>query len=287
MRPPGNELACIAGGFERAAGGYDDFAELQRRVAEEMLSRLELVTLVPQRVLDAGCGTGYCSRDLQRRYRKAQVFGLDLAAAMLQRASRQRGWFSRQHFMQGDAACLPLADGSIDLVVSNLMLQWCEPAAVFAEFRRVLSRDGLLMFSSFGPDTLLELRQAWRQIDDRQHVIDFVDMHDLGDALVMTGFREPVMDVDRYTLSYRDVLTLLRDLHGIGSRNIAADRPRGMMGRGQLRALEQAYQRFAEHGARLPASYEVVYGHAWSGGRAAGADLQTGIPIDQIQYPPR
>jgi malonyl-CoA O-methyltransferase len=282
-----HDQACIAGGFERAAGAYDDFAVLQRRVAEEMLSRLELVTLVPQRILDAGCGTGYCSRDLKARYRKAQVVGLDLAAGMLQRARQQRGWFSRQHFVQGNAASLPLAAQSIDLVVSNLMLQWCDPSAVFSEFRRVLSSEGLLMFSSFGPDTLAELRQSWRDIDDRQHVIDFADMHDLGDALLMAGFREPVMDVDRYTLSYADVLALLRDLHGIGSRNIANDRARGMMGRGQLRALERAYRRFADHAGRLPASYEVVYGHAWSGGQVVAGQRAAGIPVEQLRRSPR
>jgi len=264
--------SVIVGGFGRAAPGYDDYAVLQRRVADEMLSRLDLVRLTPARVSDVGCGTGYCTRALVQRYRKARITGIDIAGAMLTTARRRAGWWRRPRFLCADAARLPLADSGCDLVFSNLMLQWCNYREVFREFRRVLSGDGLLMFSTFGPDTLRELRQAWGAVDDRPHVIDFADMHDLGDALLASGFREPVMDVDRYVLSYTEILALLRDLHAIGSRNVSADRQRGLMGRGRLRALEQAYRQFADGEGRLPASYEVVYGHAWSGGAVPPAD---------------
>ena len=269
LKPPSQ----VSPGFERAARYYDDYAVLQRKVADEMLDRLHDVTIRPASVVDVGCGTGYCTRRLHKIWKSAQVVGFDLANGMIQQASGQKGWFSKQAYCQADAASLPLNDGVVDVVFSNLMLQWCDPQAVFAEFRRVLNNDGLLMFSSFGPDTLKELRLAWKEIDDRPHVIDFADMHDHGDALLQAGFREPVMDVDRFTLTYGDVLGLLRDLHGIGSRNIMSGRRSGLMGRDALRKLEQAYAQFADNEGRLPASYEVVYGHAWSGGRASGAHI--------------
>ena len=268
------------GGFERAAAAYDDHAVLQRAVGDEMLDRLQYVTLKPAVILDAGCGTGHCTRGLRARYRKARLVGLDRAAAMVGAARNRRGLLDRTRFIRGDAARLPLAGGSIDLVFSNLMLQWCDPRAVFTEFRRVLADDGLLMFATFGPDTLKELRQAWATIDDRPHVIDFADMHDLGDLLLETGFREPVMDVDRHVLTYGNVLDLLRDLHGIGSRSPDAGRRRGLTGRGTLAGLEQAYRRFAMADGSLPASYEVVYGHAWSGGRTLASS-----PGEQIVRP--
>lgn len=269
-------------GFERAASAYDEYAILQRQIAEEMLERIQTITIKPAHVIDVGCGTGFCTRRLHKTWPAAQITGFDLAAGMVQQAGGQKGWFSRQSYCQADAVSLPLNNASIDVVFSNLMLQWCDPVAVFAEFRRVLNNDGLLMFSSFGPDTLKELRQTWATVDDRPHVIDFADMHDHGDALLQAGFREPVMDVDRFTLTYSDVLSLLRDLHGIGSRNVMSGRRSGLMGRDALQSLAQAYQQFADNEGRLPASYEVVYGHAWSGGRSTVNEME--IPIDFARW---
>ena len=149
LKPPSQ----VSPGFERAARYYDDYAVLQRKVADEMLDRLHDVTIRPASVVDVGCGTGYCTRRLHKIWKSAQVVGFDLANGMIQQASGQKGWFSKQAYCQADAASLPLNDGVVDVVFSNLMLQWCDPQAVFAEFRRVLNNDGLLMFSSFGPDT--------------------------------------------------------------------------------------------------------------------------------------
>ena len=281
LNSSGGRSYNVSPGFERAAGSYDDYAVLQRKVADEMLERLHEVNINPAHVIDVGCGTGYCTRQLHKIWTKAQVLGIDLAQAMVKQARGQKGWFSKQAYCQADAVALPLKDATIDVVFSNLMLQWCDPVAVFAEFRRVLNSDGLLMFSSFGPDTLTELRQAWAAIDDHPHVIEFADMHDHGDALLQAGFREPVMDVDRFTLTYSNVLGLLRDLHGIGSRNVMSGRRSGLMGREALTRLERAYQQFADNEGRLPASYEVVYGHAWSGGRSR--DNKTQVAVDLLR----
>ena len=250
--------------FERAAHAYDAAAVLQREVGVRLLERLELTTLKPSRVLDLGCGTGNHLPALHRRYPKAQVLGADFAMNMLAVARRSQGWFRRVPLVCADALRLPFAAGSFDLVYCNLMLQWCDDLDLaLAEARRVVAPHGLLLFTTFGPDTLKELRAAWREVDGFIHVNRFIDMHDIGDALIRAGFAEPVMDVEQLTLTYADVRALMRDLKSIGAHNVTAGRPRALGGRARLRKLAAAYEPFRQDG-RLPASYEVVYGTAWT-----------------------
>jgi malonyl-CoA O-methyltransferase len=183
-----------------------------------------------------------------------------------------------------DAERLPFADGAVDLILSNLMLQWCDPDHAFAEFRRVLAPNGLLSFTSLGPDTLRELRSAWKAADSHTHVNQFIDMHDVGDALVRAGFASPVLDVERYTLTYLDVRRVAADLKATGARNSTMGRPRGLTGRRKLEALEVAYETFRRDG-RLPATYEVVYGHAWAPVAAARRDPEdaTTVSLEDIK----
>jgi malonyl-CoA O-methyltransferase len=249
--------------FDRAAQTYDGAAVLHTEVRENLLERLQLVTLVPRVVLDAGAGTGHGSRALKRLYPKATVLALDSSIEMLKLAGRQRSWLRPFQRACADAALLPLANGSVDLIVSNLLLQWCDPDAVFAEFRRVLKPEGLLSFSSFGPDTLRELRSAWRQADAHIHVHQFIDMHDLGDALVRNGFAAPVLDVERFSLQYLDVRKVAADLKATGAHNATAGRARGLTGPRKFAAMQAAYEQFRQDG-RLPATYEVVFAHAWA-----------------------
>lgn len=250
--------------FERAAAQYDVFAALQREVGERLLARLDLVRLAPGRIVDLGAGTGYCARKLEQRYRDAAILLLDLAPAMLREARKRRRWRSRQHYLCMDAAQLALPGAAVDLVFSNLTLQWCpDLPAVFAECRRVLRPTGLLMFSTLGPDTLRELRAAWAEVDQQPRVNAFLDMHDVGDALIEAGFSSPVLDREHLTLTYDDAFKLMRELKGIGAHNSHLDRRRGMLGRTQLKRMLEAYERFRSAG-KLPATYEVVYGHAWA-----------------------
>jgi len=250
--------------FGRAAAGYDAAAELQQRVRGELLERLDLVRIDPSAVLDLGAGTGHAALALKRRYPKAQVVALDLAESMLREAGRRQTLIRRFRRVCADAACLPFRPASFDIVFSNLMLQWCDdPDRVFAECRRVLRPGGLLSFASFGPDTLVELRRAWAAVDDHVHVSRFIDMHDLGDALVRAGLAEPVMDVERQVLTYAGVRELMLDLKAIGAHNASAGRSRGLTGKGALARMIAAYETFRRDG-RLPATYEVVFGHAWA-----------------------
>jgi malonyl-CoA O-methyltransferase len=255
--------------FDRAASTYDEAAVLQKEVAGRLLERLDYVKLQPQVVLDLGSGTGFCAAALAQRYKKARVIALDIAPAMLLQARNKlspldRLFNNRQRFVCADADFLPLKDQSVDLVVSNLTLQWCPNLdQTFAEARRVLKPNGLFMFSTLGPDTLKELRQSWQSVDANIHVHTFIDMHDVGDALLRAGFADPVMDVETITLTYKEAGTLMRDLKALGARNASAARSKGLTGRRRLQSMLGAYEKFRRHGV-LPATYEVVYGQAWT-----------------------
>lgn len=261
----GIDVDSVRRAFARAAGRYDELGVLQKEVGLRLFERLEYIKLQPQSVLDLGAGTGYFTAELMRRYKKTQVVALDFALPMLHEASKHRvGLFRRPALVCADAGSLPFMDDSFDLVFSNLMLQWCQPPQrYFAELRRIIRPDGLLMFTSFGPDTLCELRQAWREVDDSLHVHEFQDMHDVGDALLQAGFAEPVMDMEMLTLTYRELKDLLSDLKGVGAVYAGADRSRGLLGKRRLAALETAYGKYRNQAGQLPVSHEVVYGHAW------------------------
>jgi len=279
------DVARVRRSFGRAAREYDAAAVLQKRVREELLERLDVVRLEPAVVLDLGAGTGHASLALKRRYRSSEVIAFDLAEGMLREAGRRQTLLRRFRRVCGGASALPLRDASVDLVFSNLMLQWCQdPDAVFRECRRVLKPGGLLTFTTFGPDTLVELRRAWVAADERTHVNRFIDMHDLGDALVRSGLAEPVLDVERFTLTYVEVRDLMRDLKAIGAHNANAGRPRSLTGKGALARMTEAYEGFRRDG-RLPATYEVVYGQAWcpvAPPRRKGLPGEVVVPIGKI-----
>jgi malonyl-CoA O-methyltransferase len=261
---------ALRAAFDRASARYEAAAGLQARVSDELLERLGALALTPRVVLDLGCGTGRVTRELKRRYRGALVIALDLAHGMLREARRHSSFWRRFERLCADAQRLPLKSASVDLVFSSLMLQWCEPLdEALAEVRRVLEPGGFFAFSTFGPDTLHELRAAWAEADEHSHVNRFIDMHDVGDALARAGLAEPVLDVDRIELGYPDALSLMRDLKAIGAHNVTAGRPRTLLGRAKLRRMAEAYESFRRGGA-LPATYEVIYGASWG---AAGQPL--------------
>lgn len=259
------DKARVRASFDRAASTYDAAAILQKNVREEMLSRLDLIKTKPLVILDAGCGTGHGSIALQQRFPKAQVISLDLALGMLNKTHAQTPWLSRLLGKKGlvcaDIEHLPIANQSVDLIWSNLVVQWCNNLdQVLSEMKRILTPDGLVMFSTFGPDTLKELRMA--SADERTHVSRFIDMHDIGDALTRAGFTAPVLDVEHYTLTYDTVKSVMQDLKSIGARNATDGRARGLLGKEFLRRLSHQYESFRRDG-KLPATYEVVYAHAW------------------------
>ena len=254
--------------FERAAATYDGHDVLQREVGDRLLAHLDPVRIQPRVVVDIGSGTGACLAALSSRYPGARTVGIDIARTMLVRAARRTPAWRRllrartPDLVCADAERLPLAGGSAQLLFSNLALQWCRPDAVFAEAARVLEPGGLFLFSTFGPDTLKELRAAFAGVDGHAHVNNFIDMHDLGDALVHSGFADPVMEMEVITLEYSCVEKVARDLKAIGAHNSLPGRPRGLSGRGRWREVIARYEKERRAGV-LPATYEVIYGHAW------------------------
>ncbi len=272
------ERAQLRRSFDLAAASYDDAAVLQREVGSRLLERLDYIRFTPARILDLGAGTGYCQQSLASRYPAADIYALDIAAAMLKQARKKITWLRRlkrrDHFVNADAAALPFADNSMDMVVSNLTLQWCiDLPAVFSECRRVLKPGGMLLFSNFGPDTLKELRQCWSKIDAHTHVNQFADMHDMGDAMLHSGFSDPVVDMEMITLTYRDVRSIMQDLKQIGAHNVTRGRSRSLTGKGRLQQLQQAYEAYRQEGV-LPVSHEVIYGLAWRSENVPGKNSQ-------------
>jgi malonyl-CoA O-methyltransferase len=272
--------------FDRAAARYDDNAAVQQEVGRRLLDHLEGINLLPRRIVDLGCGTGAHLDALHRRYPGANVIGVDLSAAMLARAQVRAPWWRRiagggPALVRADAERLPLAAASSDFTFSNLALHWCDPQNFFAEASRTLATGGLLLFSTFGPDTLRELRAAFRTVDEAPHVHSFIDMHDLGDALVHAGFGDPVMEMETLTIEYANIAGLARDLRSTGGTNAMGARRRGLMAPARWNRMVERYEAQRRGGA-LPATCEVVYGHAW---KAAPRKLADGRQV--IDFPER
>ncbi len=261
---PRLDKQAVKNSFNRAAKSYDNAAILQEELLSRLLERLQYVRHQPETILDVGCGTGKGVRGLQKAYPQARVCGADIAYQMLLQARSSFRLLSRKRLVTADMEQLPFAAQTFDLVFSSLALQWSNDLrTTFDEFARVSSPGALLMFSSFGPATLQELAASWQALDAHPHVHRFVDMHDVGDAMLAAGLEHPVVDAETIRMEYRDFRSLLGDLRDIGASNAEVGRRRGLMTPGQLRRLEASYRDNGYENDRFIASYEVLYGHAW------------------------
>jgi len=269
--------------FEKAAKTYDAAAVLQREIAKRMGERLDYIKHQPKTVLDAGCGTGFITKDLLKRYPKSQIISLDLALNMTLKTKEQGSWFRKPRLVCADAEQIPLKDDSIDLIVSNLMIQWSNDLTkMFTGFHSVLAPNGLLLFSTFGPDTLKEMRESWSTVDNKPHTSSFVDMHEIGDALLKSGFINPVTDMELITMTYSNVRQLMKDIKQIGASNTDSERSKGLMGKQKLKAFESAYEQFKTPEGLYPASWEIIYGHAWVGEGLKLDGFEKYIPIQPV-----
>ena len=261
MTPP-LDAQHVRRAFGRAAPTYTQHAALQREVEDRLLERLEYYSGEPARVLDVGCGPGRGSESLRKRFSSAHVIALDLALPMLRRV--RTGWRRPLARVCADARALPLPDASVDVLYSNLCVQWIDDLpTLFGEFRRVLRPGGYLALSTFGQDTLHELRTAWATADNAPHVSTFAHIAQVGDALMAAGFRDPVLDTDHFTLTYTAAAELMRELKALGATNADARRSRGLTGKLRYRQALEAYERFRRDGV-LPATYEVISAHAFA-----------------------
>jgi len=270
--------------FDRAANSYDASAILQLEIAKRLALRLDYIKLQPQCTLDIGCGTGYVTKDLLKRYPKAKVIALDIAINMINETKKTGGWFRKPRLVCADAEQLPLQANSVDLVVSNLMLQWSNNLEkTFIGFESVLAPNGLLLFTTFGPDTLKEMRESWASVDDQPHTSNFVDMHEIGDALLKAGFINPVTDMESITMTYSTVRQLMKDIKNIGATNTENSRSKGLMGKDKLKSFERAYEQYKTLEGLYPATWEIIYGHAWVGEGIKYENFEQVIPIKELK----
>ena len=255
-----SNLQTIRLAFERIAERYDHHAALEQEVCSRLLERTAFNRRAPAQVLDLGCGTGAGSAKLKQIFRKAQVTGLDTSMGMLSRLRRRSGMLKPIRGVCGDMGSLPFATRSADMLFSNLATYWCpDPMAMFSEFRRVLRPDGMLLFSTLGPETLRELKAVWTGVDEQVELPEFPDLMEIGNALMAAGFREPVMDMEVITLSYPDLPSMLEELEATGNALLVRGWDRRL---GAESALEQAYSAFGPDGKYL-LSFEIIYGVAF------------------------
>ncbi|MDQ3040609.1 MAG: malonyl-ACP O-methyltransferase BioC [Pseudomonadota bacterium] len=302
MKAPLFDSRQVRRAFSRSAASYAAAAQLQHLVEARLLESLDylddpaLKRPPPQRVLDLGCGTGTAAVAMHKRWPKAQVLAMDLALPMLHQAQRESSRWntSRWKFFKrtpqaicADVRALPLADASVDVLFSNLCLQWVDDLdSVLAGFRRVLTPQGLLLVSTFGPDTLCELRDAFEQADDRPHVSPFGNIAGFGDALVRAGFHQPVIGRDVDTTLYPDLPSLMRELRAIGATNALHSRRSTLTGRARFTAAANAYEAMRNGGGLLPATWETISAMAWA--PQAGTPIREGdvdvasVPLSRI-----
>lgn len=281
----GFDYYALKKGLNKTAETYEHHSQMPRLIGEELLERLSLLKLQPERILDLGAGTGKLSRDLLKLYPKARIYCIDLSENRLRFAKGKRKWFRQQHYITADMHTLPFASESFDLVVSNLAWYWADHLhqAIY-EAKRVLKINGTLMFSTLGPDTLRELRASFAIASNDPHINTFLDMHDVGDALLKAGFADPVMDVEYFTQTVKTLFHLFKQLKASGEINYQALRSRGLMGKKILNAVTQHYEQY-RNGKTLPVTTEAVFGYAWRKEELATANEkgEIVIPISEIK----
>lgn len=273
--------------FNRHAPQYEQVAKIQYEIGARLFERLDYLKIKPRYILDIGCGPGVFSQQLKKYYPGAHVVGFDLAYSMLKQAKAKQGWLKKWPLVAGDMTTMPFASGTFDLVFANQVVHWAPSLpGVMGEINRVMNAGGCLMFSTLGPDTFCELRQAWANINHHAHTNDFIDMHDIGDILLGERFLDPVVDMEILMAHYSTLADLLHALKAQGVRNINSKRNPGLTGRQSWKHFEENFSTLRTEQGKFPLTYEVVYGHAWKGEqRRFGKGTETLIPVSELKMP--
>lgn len=270
--------------FEQAGATFGQACVVHDWARRHLLERLAYIRIDPRIIVDLGCATGAGAVAMAARFPAARVLAVDTSRSMLRAAQRAGAAQPRLRVVAGDAQRLPLPSASVAMILANLVLPWCSPERTFREAARVLEPGGFLMFATFGPDTLQEVRRAWSRVDDRIHVHAAFEMHDLGDLAVAAGLQEPVMDIERITLTYTHVRDLIRDLRACGAVNTAAGRRNALTGPKRWHAFADALHA-GRRGDRFDVTIELIFGQAWgdpgAGRRGRGND-EIVVPLSRI-----
>lgn len=250
----------ICNSFNAHAKEYESAAKIQLEIGNRLIRRLDYFRFTPKNILDLGCASGFFTKLLTKRYPKANVMGIDLAFSMLQEAKKNN--VKDILLSNADLNALPFANNSFDLVFSNQVIHWSDSlSTALQEIQRVMQVDGCLIFSTLGPGSLVELKQAWSLVDKHSHVLDFIEMHNLGDLLLKQGFKDPVVDMENIITQYKSPINLIKNLKAQGVRNINQQRNPGLTGKSTWKALQDAF--IKNNANKYPLTYEVIYGHAW------------------------
>jgi malonyl-CoA O-methyltransferase len=273
--------------FNQAAAYYDQVSQIPSEIADRLFDRLAWMKVKPETILDLGSATGFSTQRLSQIFPNADVIALDISLPMLHKAKEKTE--GKASYLCADAAALPIADYSVDLIFSNCLFQFLPFSdALFNEFHRVLRPEALLLFSTCGPDTLMELRASWDAVDTTLHVHPFLDMHHIGDALQRNHFLDPVMEMDRLTVAYDDLYDLFRDLQQLGVSNKHKDRRRGLTGKDRFKNMMMQYQNFFHKDEQWPLTIEMIIGHAWANPGVNDQDTELAnevrIPLSTIQH---
>lgn len=258
-----NSLERLRKLFDAKAFQYKKYAIMQQEIGERLVKRLDYLKLQPQTILDLGCGVGTHLQMLKQRFKDTKVIGVDSSWGMLKLAKKSKHWWQKQEVVLADVNYLPFSDNSVDLIISNQLLQWLQdPNLFFSECFRVLKPEGCLMFTTLGPDTFKEFRKAFALIDSASHTADFIDLHDLGDNLLKQGFLDPVMDREDLIINYSSQQDLLQSLKAQGVINLHPNRNKGLMSKEKWQKMWSLYPLDDQ---KWPVSYEIIYGQAWRG----------------------
>jgi malonyl-CoA O-methyltransferase len=255
--------------FNRAALTYDSYSTLQDIISCNLIDRLKTIKLDPLHILDLGCGTGTNGLNLRRKYKKSRIINYDFSENMLKMARIKQkkiilGGLNPYSYICADIEAIPLEENSLDLVWSSSTLQWCNDLdLVFNQVKKILKPRGLFIFSTFGPNTLNELREITENLFNEKKTSTFIDMNNIGNLLMHSGFINPTLDVENLTVKYKEVEKLFKDIKSIGATNGNVSKNRGLSGRSFTKKIIDNYEAYRENNL-LPASYEVIYGHAWN-----------------------
>jgi len=278
-----NRKQLIKAAFNRASCKYESVAPIQNEIGNRLFERLYLLKIQPKYILDLGCGPGYFTNKLKKLYPKAYIVSLDIAHDMLNQVKLKQNWFKTWGIVNADMHELPFSNDQFDLIFSNQVIHWSDNiAGLMAEIYRVMDKNACLMFTTLGPDTFVELRKSFAEIDDFSHVNDFLDMHDLGDIVLSANYIDPVIDMDMLTAHYNSLEGLLKNIKDQGVANISIKRNRSLSGKSIFKQLALAMQKFITEDNMYPLTYEVVYGHAWKGADTIST-LKNTFSVDELK----